>query len=264
MRTTIQSLYADRCHLNQDGELVPMFWKPQALEDEPMCVYGDRSNPTPEPWQQVVKRAISLALGLEIEVGNYVIRGLAKELPGSSDPALVPLLRSNASDEARHYRGFLYAQERYGAAGNPEELVKAWGELANFQHPVAVAGILEAGVFLVSLGLIRVFGGPAMTKLSISVAEDEFRHVCTNYAVSKALGAWDVSKYLPLVESTLEWLLGGADDTSGTWTMVNLKRWSRELMVDQDSPEFDGLTWFSTHTPPFEVDNNYLYTYREA
>lgn len=262
MSSTISSLYHDRCKV-VDGKHIPTFWQPVALDPEPMCVYGDRRNPSSPEWQQVCQRIISLALDLEVEVGGYVLKGITKELP-SADATLVPLLKSNAADESRHFRGFQYAQERYGSSGNAKLLSKLWGIQTDKQHPVAIAGILEAGVFLVSLGILRVFGGPALTKLSMAIAEDEFRHVCTNYAVAKALGAWSPMRdNLDLVDATLEWIMGDFKG-EGVWNLTNMRRWSRELLHDQDSPEFDGLTWYTTHTPPFEVSNSHLYTYREA
>src|SRR4028118_352459 len=105
MSTRLRSLYQSRCKINEDGKPVPTFWQPTRLEADPMCVYGDRRNPTSLEWQGVVQRIIALALDLEVEVGGYVLQGLAKELP-KADDSLIPLLKSNAADESRHFRGF--------------------------------------------------------------------------------------------------------------------------------------------------------------
>ena len=227
-----------------------------------MCVYGDRRNPSSPEWQEVVKRIIALALNLEVEVGGYVLKGVNKELP-NADTTLVPLLKSNAADESRHFRGFKFAADQYGTLGDASGLSECWEAQTNCQHPIAIAGILEAGVFLVSLGILRGFGGAALTKLSMAIAEDEYRHVCTNYAVAKGLRAWNPNANLALVDITLEWVMGGFKG-EGVWNLDNMRRWSRELLHDQDSPEFDGLTWYTTHTPPFEVANSHLYTTRET
>jgi hypothetical protein len=262
MPSSIASIYADRCRLDTNGHLVPTFWNPTDLAKEPMCVYSDRRRPTSPEWQAVVKRIISLGLGLEVEVGGYVLQGLTKKLPNAGK-YLLPLLKSNASDESRHFKGFQFAEAQYGSEGDVSSLARVWGAKTLNQHPIFIAGLLEAGVFLVSLGLLRVFGGPSLTRLAMQIAEDENRHVVTNVAVAKAVGAWSPGYEGACIDMTLEWIMGGWYG-EGDWTIDNLKRWSRELMIDRESPQFDKLTWYTTHTPPFEVDNNHLYTSREA
>ncbi len=255
----ISELYESRC---KDGK--PTFWRPEAIPPQNICYYSDNTRLSDHNGLDMVRRIIGIGLDMEVNVGRYVISGLKKDLPDGG-PHLTLLLRSNAADEARHEAGFKEANKVYGRATDRQlqQLVSAWSDEANrASNPISVAGQLEVGVFLITLGLMRIVGNSGITRLAIKIAEDEYRHVQTNHAVSTALGLWGKPN-LDLIDSTLEWVFGaGLPELPGI-TFDKLRRYSRELLWDLNSPGFDDLTWYSFHHLPFELDNSYLYTERD-
>jgi hypothetical protein len=266
----IRDLYQSRCAVSPDGNLKPTFWKPQPLAYYPICFYASTDQLADESAIGLVQRLISIALKLEVEVGEFVLSGLKRELP-KADKELPLLLKSNASDESRHFLGFKYASEVYGKADDSqlESLVSAWIELADSDksHPIQIAGLLETSIFLIGLGLLRIVGSPSLTRLSLAVAEDEYRHVQTNVAVSSGLGFWNHhdSYTQELIDSTIEWMWGnGVNGVPDGISLQHLKRYSRELVAGLESRDFDSLTWYSTHHLPFELQNSYMYDSRET
>ena len=262
---SIRDLYLSRCKI-VDGKPCPTFWIPSEVDYYPICLYSDLDRQADPLAVNLVKRLVALGLGLEIEVGNYVLAGLSKELP-KADPELVPLLKSNVSDEARHFKGFSMANATYGSSSKGlQPLINDWTKATQLHHPVAVAGILETGVFLISLGLLRIVGSPSLSRLAMAIAEDEFRHVLTNHAVSNGLGIWKstVKANQDLLDNTLEWLWGeGVEGVPNGLSLDSLKRYSRELLADLNSPDFDNLTYYTYHNLPFELPNEYMYSARE-
>lgn len=257
--TPIEELYQSRC---KNGK--PTFWKPRPINFSPICYYSDSTKIADESGIQMLQRIIGLGLNMEINVSRYVINGLTKELPNAG-PALLLLLRSNAADEARHELGFKEAEKTYGSIYDVElqNLVKAWNdESAKSNNPIFVAGQLEVSVFLITLGLMRIVGSPGITELSFKIAEDEYRHIRTNHAISTALGLWN-NFNLDLIDATIEWVFGGGLLDFPELKKDDFLRYSRELLTDLRSPEFDGLTWYTFHRLPFELENNELYTERE-
>ncbi len=267
---SIRELYQSRCKVNSAGELVPTYWIPQAVDYYPICLYSSVDRVADPQAISLVQRLITLALRLEVEVGTMVVKGVRRHLP-KADKELTPLLMSNASDEGRHYRGFQYAQTTYGSVECPklDTLVTDWlalGDSAN-THPVHIAGLLEVSVFLISLGLLRIVGSPSLSRLAMAVAEDEYRHVQTNVAVSSGLGYWGQpsSDTQGLIDATLEWMWGdGLDGVPKGLSLPHLKEYSRELVADMASPRFDNLTWYSFHHLPFELPNEYMYSLRDT
>lgn len=255
----ISKLYASRC---KDGK--PTFWKPGPLPYQKICYYSDNTKLSDSYGLDMVRRIIGIGLNMEVNVGRYVINGLKKDLPNGG-PHLPLLLRSNAADEARHEEGFKEANKTYGSVTDKQlqNLVSAWSDEANkSSNPISVAGQLEVGVFLITLGLMRIVGNSGITRLAIKIAEDEYRHVQTNHAISTALGLWNKPN-LDLIDSTLAWVFGaGLPELPGI-TFDKIRRYSRELLSDLNSPEFDNLTWYSFHHLPFELENNYLYSERD-
>lgn len=229
-----------------------------------ICYYSDSTRLSDPNGLAMVRRIIGIGLDMEVNVGRYVIEGLNKDLPDGG-PHLTLLLRSNAADEARHQAGFTEARNVYGRAADEQlhQLVSAWSDEANRAiNPISVAGQLEVGVFLITLGLMRIVGNSDLTRLAIKIAEDEYRHVQTNHAISTALELWGKPN-LSLIDSTLEWVFGkGLPELPGI-TFDKIRRYSRELLSDLNSPDFDDLTWYSFHHLPFELDNNYLYSERD-
>jgi len=259
---SIRDLYLSRCQL-VDNQPKPVFWQPKPLQYHPVCLYSDTTKQGDALAEAMVRRLIGLGLELEIEVGTMVLSGLQQELP-KADSELVLLLKSNSADEARHYNGFQYAKQTYGCDTNAElqQLAKDWKAESDKQHPIHIAGVLEVGVFLISLGLLRIVGSPSLSRLAMAIAEDEFRHVQTNQAVSSGLGFWsNASQHTNLIDATLDWIWGeGLNDAPQALTLDNLKRFSRELLTDLSCPEFDKLTWYSFHHLPFELANDYIYS----
>ena len=255
----ISELYFSRC---KDGK--PTFWRPEAVPLQHICYYSDNTRLSDHNGYDMVRRIIGIGLDMEVNVGRYVMNGLKKDLPDGG-PHLTLLLRSNAADEARHEAGFKEANKVYGRATDKQlrQLVSAWSDEANrSSNPISVAGQLEVGVFLVTLGLMRIVGNSGITRLAIKIAEDEYRHVQTNHAISTALGLWG-NPNLDLIDSTLEWVFGLGLPELPNITFDKLRQYSRELLSDLNSPEFDDLTWYSFHHLPFELDNNYLYSERD-
>lgn len=229
-----------------------------------VCYYSDITRKADQYGKDMLSRIIGLGLEMEVNVGRYVINGLKKDLPNGG-PHLGLLLRSNAADEARHELGFLEASKVYGRYSDEKltTLVQDWTqEAANSSNPILEAGELEVGVFLITLGLMRLVGSPGITRLAIKIAEDEYRHVQSNHAISTALGLWGHPN-LDLIDATLEWVWGSGLPGLPDVTLSGLKRYSRELLSDLNSPDFDNLTWYSFHHLPFELDNGYLYTERD-
>ena len=256
----ISELYKSRC--NSAGK--PTFWKPVPITTEPICYYSDSTRLANQDGYDMVRRIIGLGLDMEVNVGRYVIDGLAKDLPDGG-PHLTPLLRSNAADEARHELGFKEASKSFGRTNDKilSSLVDDWTREARLSsNPIAVAGQLEVGVFLITLGLMRIVGTPGITRLAIKIAEDEYRHCQCNHAISNALGLWDKVN-LDLIDATIEWVYGQGLSEVPELKLDNLKRYSRELLQNLNSPEWDELTWYSFHHLPFELDNEYMYTERD-
>ena len=255
----ISELYLSRC---KDGK--PTFWKPAPIPVQDICYYSDSTRLADNNGFDMVRRIIGIGLNMEVNVGRYVIAGLKKDLPDGG-LHLDLLLRSNAADEARHEAGFKEANNTYGSVTDNQllQLVSAWSDEANrSSNPISVAGQLEVGVFLITLGLMRIVGNSGITRLAIEIAKDEYRHVQTNHAISTALGLWDKPN-LGLIDSTLEWVFGAGLPELPDITFDKIRQYSRELLSDLNSPEFDNLTWYSFHHLPFELDNNYLYSERD-
>lgn len=255
----IAELYQSRC---KNGK--PTFWKPRPISPNPICYYADTTKLADESGRKMLQRIIGLGLHMEVNVSRYVMRGITKDLPNAG-PYLPLLLRSNAADEARHELGFREANKTYGSIYDKrlENLVQAWNEESETSsNPISVAGQLEVSVFLITLGLMRIVGSPGITELSFKIAEDESRHIMTNHAISTALGIWS-NPNLELIDSTIEWVYGEGLLDFPELKKEDLMRYSRELLTDLRSPEFDELTWYTFHRLPFELENNELYTERE-
>lgn len=255
----IAELYQSRC---KNGK--PTFWKPKPISYSPICYYSDTTQVADESGKNLLKRIIGLGLHMEINVSRYVMNGITKDLPNAGS-ALPLLLRSNAADEARHELGFKEASKTFGSIYDNElqSLVQSWNEESKkSSNPISVAGQLEVSVFLITLGLMRIVGTPGITELSFKIAEDEYRHIRTNHAIANALNLWK-NPNLNLIDSTIEWVFG-----EGLYDFPELKkddflRYSRELLNDLCSPDFDNLTWYTFHHLPFELENDELYTERE-
>lgn len=260
-----EQLYRDRCMVI-DGELKPTFWNPQPIPYEPLCLYGDEDNATEEAWncEPAISRLIALGFELELEVGEFIREAGARDLP--TDPYLKKLLQSNVADEAKHYKGFVYAKEAFPV---PEKdllvasgLRMGWQQQAEIEHPLLVAMALEIGVFLPFLGCSRLFGGKSLASLSRKIAEDEFRHVLTNRTLLDYMGidAWRLPVQLDhLITQTIDWAIGDLaipeDEVDVDFNLDFVLEASRNLITTGEARDYDDVVFIADHVLPFEVSN---------
>lgn len=269
MARTLSDLYLDRC-FNTPAGPKPHFWKPSKIEKRPLCLLADEKSglldpDTNEKALAAMRRLISMGLALELPVGSFIESQTKKQLP--TVPYVKELLKSAISDEARHDLGFRQAGEAYGLATEAEQtqidqLAKNWVSLSDKVQPIAVAGVLEKRVFLVTLGLMRLIGGIGLTDLAMRVAEDEFRHVATNNAIAKWLKVTFDSSVEQLIENTLKFALGDL-----VFSVAGIKidydfllSQSRELETKGYARQLDDLTNSAIHRMPFEIGNKKLYS----
>ena len=148
MAQTLDDLYRARCIVTADGRIRPTFWDPQPLNPNKLqpCLLGDETKTfTPDIELKVteaIKRIITLALHLELDVGEFVLAQTKGDLPSSSEH-IYNLLKSAIRDEASHDRGFRYAQAAYGAEdSNPQALAitSDWEFMSKVTHPIVAAG----------------------------------------------------------------------------------------------------------------------------
>lgn len=259
---TFAQLHQDRCYFAND-KWVPNFWSPQPLQTSPHTLFGDDSEPVLPEWgiRETVSRILALGLSCEIPVGELVLAGLAKELP--EEPGLEIALRANIADEARHYKGFDYAIAAYGSddadRSRADELTSMWQAFP--AHPIAAAAALETGIFLCTLGALRLFGGRSLAHLAAAVARDEYRHVAFNRGIVSLLKC-DTNFGNPISE-TIDWLFTPlsipADRTGVVVDRDFFIKAAFDLIETGQSIELDNLVYYSSHTLPFEVENSELY-----
>lgn len=262
---TFQSLYASRCTLKND-KLTPNFWKPQPIVFDPPTLFSDDSCPTKPEWgcNETIQKIIALGLHCEIPVGEFVQDAGKRDLP--SDPILKTLLRSHVADEAAHDLGFRLAALQYEPCGeymsDAHELANEWQALSD--HPIISAAALEVGVFLASLGAMRLFGGNSLSHMASQIARDEYRHVAVNVAIMKGLDLSFTYRVLRLVDATVCWVFEHLNipesETGMTVDLEFFRRSSRELIEVGTARDLDDLTSYTSHYLPFEISNAALYT----
>ena len=261
---TFQTLYASRCTLKND-KLIPNFWKPQPIEKSPLTLFADDDCEIDTDWEceDVIQRIIALGLHCEIPVGDFVRDAGKGDLP--IDPILPVLLRSHVADEAAHDLGFRLAAEKYTPQGrylaDAHELATEWQSLD--LHPIVPAAALEVGVFLASLGAMRLFGGNSLSHMASQIARDEYRHVAVNMAVMRGLGLSFNEQILSLIDDTVSWVFQDLNiPESETGMVVDrefFRRSSRELVESGTAIDLDNLTNYVNHYLPFEISNVALY-----
>lgn len=261
---TFQSLYASRCTLKND-KLIPNFWKPQPIEYHPLTLFADDDCEVHTNWEcePVIQRIIALGLHCEIPVGDFVRDAGKGDLP--ADPILPTLLRSHVADEAAHDLGFRLAAEKYTPAGrylvDARELANEWQSIDI--HPIVPAAALEVGVFLASLGAMRLFGGNSLSHMASQIARDEYRHVAVNMAVMRGLGLEFTDRILSLIDDTVSWVFEDlnipASETGMTVDREFFRRSSWELVQTGSAVDLDNLTNYVNHYLPFEISNAGLY-----
>lgn len=259
---TFAQLHQDRCYF-ADNKWVPNFWNPQPIATNPYTLFGDDSEPVLPEWgvAQTISRILALGLSCEVPVGELVLAGLAKELP--DEPGLDLALKANIADEARHYKGFNYAIAAYGCdrvdLHRANELTTMWQTFP--AHPIATAAALETGVFLCTLGALRLFGGRSLSHMAAAVARDEYRHVAINRGIVSLLQC--EANFNQLISETIEWLFTPlsipADRTGITVDRDFFTTAAFDLVETGSARELDDLVYYASHTLPFEVENAELY-----
>lgn len=261
----VEALYRSRCTVTGD-KLVPHFWQAQEMKGQDLTLLADDRKPIQDDGESLrcIKRLNALGLHLEIEVGSFINQATRKELPNA--PYLKELLKSNVADEARHYAGFKFASEAYGSADEADALALTakWEAMADKYHPVLAAATLEASVFLVTLGIMRLVGGSELSDLAFRISEDESRHVSINRTLARKLKL--SPDKLPkdmqeLVDTTLEYAVGDLNvPLLGGLSFDFFKSQSDELTKQGTASMLDQLTAARQHVMPFEVPNSKLYS----
>jgi hypothetical protein len=250
----------------ENDKLVPVFWKPRPVDKKPFTLFADDTCPTKQEWgcEEAIQKIIALGLCCEIPVGDFVRDAGKTDLP--KDDTLPTLLRSHVADEAAHDLGFRLAAESYPVSNEIQSgamsLAKDWTSLDI--HPIVPAAALEVGVFLCSLGAMRLFGGSSLSHMAAQIARDEYRHVAVNTAVMKSLGFKFDKTILGLIDETVDWIFTGLripdSETGITVDSRFFRSSSLELIETGAASDLDDLTNYTTHSLPFENSNASLYS----
>lgn len=266
MSQSISELYKSRCVVAADGTLSPTFWKPQPLAYARPCLFADQRHTFGLADEllilNAIRRCIALGLALELPVGQFVRAQTDEQLPNVLH--IRELLMSAVADEGRHYQGFKFAEDVYGSIEDAQvtELCRRWFEISQSTSPIAAAGWLEAGVFLSTLGFMRILCGPSLAELALRIAEDESRHVAANRAVTKWLRIAVPTEVRILIADTIRYAVGQCEmQVSGY--LLNAQFFidcGLELLDTNQCPVLDRLCAAVSHTMPFEVANSNLYS----
>lgn len=250
MLLTYQNLLTERLNYI-NGKARGFEWKPVKL---PYYVIPDTQHGVGE----AIQRILALALTLELPVGEWIGEVTKQD---NIEPIAMELLRSNIADEMVHYRAFSYIAEDY--LTNESYMVEANHILNEWNsqgyHPLEKSYYAEVGVFLVSLAVMRIFGGETLNNVAANVSRDENRHVATNAGVLADMG-YDVSTYNKVektVETTLDWMLGDLR-VPGLDKSFFMEQ-SHLLIRNRYAPELDELTGGCFDVSPFENPNYIMY-----
>lgn len=239
----------------RNGKARGFEWKPQPIPGLPLR----EENGIPE----TIHRIISLALKLELEVGEWIAEtgNKVEVLPQSARE----LLNSNIADETVHFKAFSYAATHYTNFLNADMVDKEAQQIADMwindkAHPLDKAATTETGVFLCSLTALRIYGGEALSTLSANVSRDEQRHVFTNRGLLLDLGynpADSADRLMKPIQETLDWCF---QDLRGVKYDKNFfVTESNNLVRNGSSRELTKLTNAAMDVAPFETDNTLLY-----
>lgn len=239
----------ERRTIEKNGRRVPTFWNPQPLEGDT----GGTNLP-------LMAKLVALGLNLELPVGELVSTQL-RRVPALSEGVAGLVLKSAIADEARHHRGFLFAQEYLESKGIsvPVKQASAFAkELESLPYsPITIAGLLEVTLFLPFLALMRIEGGQPFNHLALGINTDEQRHTVVNAGISEALGDAipTCHRFNSIRESVLDWVTQETDNRELVY------RASRELMDNLDSPSLNQLSQVSAvaFVAPFENANGITY-----
>lgn len=267
---TLKQLYLERCYLTDEGKPVPHFWAPQPIKSAPFTLYGDERSPVLEEWgvAPVIEKVLALGLELEIPVGEFVNAATKKDLP--AEPFAKKLLASNAADEARHYEGFYSAAIAYGIRAEVAAQAKAIAaqfKTINSCHPLEPAQILEVGLFLITLGFLRLAGGKELATMAARISEDESRHTLGNRTALYLMGinpAKPPKRLISLTDQVIDWTFGNLnipeEEVGEKFNKDFCLRASHELIATGYAADYDSVVFVADHTLPFEVRNRDLYS----
>jgi hypothetical protein len=265
MSITFTELYADRC-ITKGDKLVPHFWQPQPLASDRFTLFGDATQPVDPCWgvDSVLERIRALGLSCEIPVGQFILDASKRDLP--DDATIHPLLKSNVTDEAKHEQGFKLAAEVYpvsnGTQAAAQSLTDIWQCLD--EHPIVCAAALEVGVFLCSLGALRLFGGRSLSLMAAQIARDEYRHVGVNRGIMAAMGLDFSHDVTDLIDTTVGWLFRGLSiPKERLGLQIDMQFFidsSRQLVQENRATELDNLVNYANQNSPMEMKNSSLYT----
>ncbi|MEI2419592.1 hypothetical protein V6O07_04915 [Arthrospira platensis SPKY2] len=271
---SIQSLYNERCTI-KDGLLKPHFWKPINVSKDPFSLWGTDDliiEDENKYVEDLMSRIIATGLNLELPVAEFIQCGIKTELPSENVDTTIKLLKSNACDEGSHYKGFKLLQSNYYV--NPKHLDEAynitnqWTSFMNKEYPLMISQLIEVGVFLITLGIMRLLGGKSFAKIAYGISEDEVRHIATSRTICHKLN-YDPSRppnsILPLVNQTLDFILEPINK-------IDLKEYigfelnkdffikcSQDLISTGFSYDLNDLVTYSESFSPFELENNAMY-----
>lgn len=251
--TTPETLYRDRCR-ERDGKLVPHFWRSPGFSDI------DGMNPEAMP---TMRRLYALGLNLELEVGHFINQAGKRDLPQL--PYLKQLLQTNESDEGSHLAAFRQTQHLICPTEVDFkvslEIKDEITSLADKFHPIAIAAALEVGVFLATLGFMRVVGGKNLSLMAFGIAQDESRHTQINTALAEWAGE-PTSQFTSVIERILDFAFGNCRcEAYGIRLDLDFFLSQSRLLVETGlAPDLDALANVSVHQLPFERQNSDLYT----
>lgn len=208
---------------------------------------------------QTIGKIIALALKLELPVGEWVGHATKREL--DINPVARDLLLSNIADETVHYKAFEYAAQDYLYDDNylNEAQLIYDGIDKMSDHPLYKSYYCEIGAFLVSLAVLRVFGGETLAFLGANVSRDEYRHVAGNGGVLRDLG-FDIYTYAPIrkkIVEILDWLL--FDLCVPGLNKKFFMEQSKLLIEDGRAPELEMIVDGANDYSLFEHSNVLLY-----
>lgn len=265
MTAFFQELYNKRSYLNNDGKQVPHFWKPKKEKATDFCFLSDSNRTIDESYgvQSVISRILSIALRLEIPVGEFISEATKKDLP--QEEGLLLLLKSNIVDEAAHLKGVKFLIEEYPLNENDQEeadlITARWLELTC--HPILAAFVIEAGILLPCLGMLRICGGKVICNAATQIGKDEARHYRTNWQCLHLLDISRTPSFLGLVKDTLDFIYR---DLLIPKSVFGVKldldfflKSSEDLIKKGKARTLDSLCNFSPQVAPFEVSNSALY-----
>ena len=265
MTKLFKDLYVRRSY-QKNGKLVPHFWKPERVKATPLCFLSDENRSVDPEFnvERVISRILSIALRLEIPVGEFISEATKRDLPQEEN--LLLLLKSNITDEASHLKGVKFLIEEYPL--NPEDQPEAdlitsrWLELPC--HPIQAAFEIEAGILLPCLGLLRIAGGKTICNSATEIGKDESRHYRTNWECLHLLGIPRLSDHYNLVRDTLDFIFKDLNIPKSTFGVkLDLDffiKSSRDLIEKGKAKTLDALCNFSPQVAPFEVPNSSLYS----